>query len=327
MSARFVDAVYDGAVGRGWSSTARLAYDYYGYRGDYPYDYGEDGIALSEDGSDVHTMTGELTARRRFARRHLFTAGVEVRNQIHSHQWVRDIYGESLNVNVPGTNVGVYAQDEVRIFPWLLGNFGLRVDRFDAFGVHAAPRAGLVLLPRDQTAIKLLYGRAFRAPNAYELYYSRTARRRTPARPGGDPVNGDRVGGIALEAHPDGGDGLCLRRRPDHHTAACRRRHSRRYLLRQRGRHPRYRDRSRSGDQVPEWHCRTLQSDLRTGGGPDHGRGDVQLAPSPVEVWRSDSRVTPVPVGRRSVRRRTADARRRDARRVLHTEYHADVAA
>jgi outer membrane receptor for ferrienterochelin and colicins len=74
-------------------------------------------------------------------------------------------------VNAPGTNVGFYAQDEVRIFPWLLGNFGVRVDRFYSFGFHATPRAGLVLLPREQTAIKLLYGRAFRAPNAYELYY------------------------------------------------------------------------------------------------------------------------------------------------------------
>jgi outer membrane receptor for ferrienterochelin and colicins len=171
----FLNVVYDGPVGRRWSGTARLAYDYYAYRGDYPYDYGEDGIGLSVDDSDVHAITGELAARRRFARVHLFTAGVEVRDQIRNHQSARDIYGEVLNVNAPGTNVGFYAQDEVRIFPWLLGNFGFRVDRFSAFGFHATPRAGLVLLPREQTAIKLLYGRAFRAPNAYELYYFNAA--------------------------------------------------------------------------------------------------------------------------------------------------------
>jgi outer membrane receptor for ferrienterochelin and colicins len=167
----FLNAVYDGPVGRGWSGTARLAYDYYGYRGAYPYDYGEDGIGLSGDASSVHTMTGEWTARRRVARAHLFTAGVEVRNQFHSHQSAFDIYGETLNVKSPGTNLGFYVQDEVRIFPWLLGNVGMRVDRFSTYGFRTTPRAGLVFLPRQATAIKVLYGHAFRAPNAYELYY------------------------------------------------------------------------------------------------------------------------------------------------------------
>ncbi len=167
----FVDGVYDGVLGRGWAGTARLAYDYYRYQGHYPFDYGEDGIAGSQDGATVQTLTGELTARRRFARVHLFTAGVEVRHQGQNNQWGRNIYGESLDVDAPGTDAGFYAQDEVRFFPWLLGNVGVRVDRFSAYGAHAAPRAGLVILPRRETAIKVLYGHAFRAPNAYELFY------------------------------------------------------------------------------------------------------------------------------------------------------------
>lgn len=53
----------------------------------------------------------------------------------------------------------------------MLLNAGARVDRYPTFGSRATPRAGLVLLPRPQTAIKLLHGRAFRAPNAYEMFY------------------------------------------------------------------------------------------------------------------------------------------------------------
>jgi iron complex outermembrane receptor protein len=183
----YLNVVYDGLVGRGWSSTARLAYDYYGYRGDYPYDYGEDGLVLFEDGSDVHSVTAEVTMRRRVARVHLVTAGVEVRYQMYNNQWGRDIYGESLNVDAPGTNAAFYAQDEVRIFPWLLGNFGFRVDRMSSYGFHATPRAGLVVLPRTQTAIKLLHGRAFRAPNSYERNYF------TPMRDREFPLGPERI--------------------------------------------------------------------------------------------------------------------------------------
>lgn len=167
----FLNVVRDGPVGRGWSATARLAYDYYRYRGDYPMDYGDDGVVVFQDSADAHTITGELTARRRVATSHFLTTGLEVRRQIHNQQRASDNSGETLNVMAPGTNLGVYVQDEVRFFPWLLGNVGVRLDRFPSFGFHATPRAGLVFLPRAQSAVKLLYGRAFRAPNAYELHY------------------------------------------------------------------------------------------------------------------------------------------------------------
>lgn len=171
----YLAAVYDGPMGRGWLASAQAGYDYYGYQGDYPYDYGEDGIALLHDGAEDHSLTGELTARRRFARLHLFTAGIEVRRRIQNRQWSSDIYGGIPDVMSPGTNVGFYAQDEVRIRPWLIANLGVRLDRFPAYGFHTTPRAGLVWLPRRQTAVKLLYGRAFRAPNAYELSYNSVA--------------------------------------------------------------------------------------------------------------------------------------------------------
>jgi iron complex outermembrane receptor protein len=54
----------------------------------------------------------------------------------------------------------------------VLLNSGLRWDHyFDIFDSSLSPRVGLILLPRDRTAVKALYGRAFRAPNPYELYY------------------------------------------------------------------------------------------------------------------------------------------------------------
>ena len=165
-----ISAVYDGPIGRQWLATARVAFDDYQYEGVYPGDYGADGIALLVDGANARTFTSELTARRRVARVHVITAGAEVRHQIRNRQFGEDIYSE-FTISAPGTNLGLYVQDEVRVRPWLLATIGGRVDRIPGFGLYATPRVGLVLLPREQTALKLVYGRAFRAPNAYELYY------------------------------------------------------------------------------------------------------------------------------------------------------------
>ena len=46
---------------------------------------------------------------------------------------------------------------------------GARVDQHSYFGVFASPRAGVLLLPSEKLVVKVLYGRAFRAPTAREL--------------------------------------------------------------------------------------------------------------------------------------------------------------
>jgi outer membrane receptor for ferrienterochelin and colicins len=167
----FLSALYDGPLGGGWLASARLAYDYYGYQGAYPFDYGADGVAVYEDFAQAQALTGEITARRRVGRRQLLTVGAEVRRNLRSEQIARDLYGDAVHVSAPGTTMGIYVQDEVRLAPWLLLSGGMRVDRFASDGVRATPRAAAVFLPGSRTAIKLLHGSAFRAPNAYERFY------------------------------------------------------------------------------------------------------------------------------------------------------------
>ena len=53
----------------------------------------------------------------------------------------------------------------------LLVNLGLRHDQYDTFGGTTNPRAALIYTPASRTTLKLLYGQAFRAPNAYELFW------------------------------------------------------------------------------------------------------------------------------------------------------------
>ncbi|MBC7172673.1 MAG: TonB-dependent receptor, partial [Polyangiaceae bacterium] len=45
---------------------------------------------------------------------------------------------------------------------------GGRINHYSDFGVQATPRAGIIVLPKEWYALKLLYGRAFRAPSGRE---------------------------------------------------------------------------------------------------------------------------------------------------------------
>jgi len=66
----------------------------------------------------------------------------------------------------------VHAQDEIPLGSDLVLDLGLSYDHYSTFGNTTNPRAGLIYQPREGTSVKLLYGQSFRAPTAYELYYS-----------------------------------------------------------------------------------------------------------------------------------------------------------
>ena len=62
----------------------------------------------------------------------------------------------------------VYAQDEMKVAPWLILNGGLRFDNYEEFN-RTSPRAAVIFLPKPTESFKYLFGRAFRAPNSSEL--------------------------------------------------------------------------------------------------------------------------------------------------------------
>jgi len=171
----YADATYTGLAFSGWTSVARAGVNFYEYVGQYPLDFGADGTVVQRDGSHSIQASGELTLNRRW-RQHLFTVGGEVRRTLRDSQWAQDIGPRWTAQQSPSTPLGAYVQDELTVRPWMLVNGGVRVDHDSTFGASATPRIGVVLLPRRQSAVKLLYGRAFRAPNSYELYYFDTMR-------------------------------------------------------------------------------------------------------------------------------------------------------
>jgi iron complex outermembrane receptor protein len=96
---------------------------------------------------------------------------VEVRAGIHSY--VDKPFSIDLcTVNKPDLAAAVFAQHEITLAKkWDL-TLGVRGDFSKLYGNFASSRFGLVYRPFSSTAWKLIFGRSFRHPSAYEMFYS-----------------------------------------------------------------------------------------------------------------------------------------------------------
>ncbi len=68
--------------------------------------------------------------------------------------------------------VATYGEAELNFLPKLTFRLGGRLDWFDIFGTALSPRAAVIYQPNSRTTLKYIFARAFRAPNAYENYYT-----------------------------------------------------------------------------------------------------------------------------------------------------------
>ncbi|MEN6575157.1 MAG: TonB-dependent receptor [Phycisphaerales bacterium] len=106
---------------------------------------------------------------------HTVTVGTEFRYDARQDQkqWFgNDVY---LDSSEDSRSWGVYLQDEVKLLEKLTFIGSVRHDEYETCGGATSPRLGLIYDVWDQTTLKLLYGEAFRAPSAYELYYENAA--------------------------------------------------------------------------------------------------------------------------------------------------------
>ena len=78
---------------------------------------------------------------------------------------------DPVHIDGKGYRAGLFGQHEWQISPSLSSTLGLRVDRNNSTGTRASPRAALIWQASAWTTLKLLYGTAQRAPNAYERDY------------------------------------------------------------------------------------------------------------------------------------------------------------
>lgn len=103
---------------------------------------------------------------------HTLMVGAEYqRNQRIDQNIIYPDEGYLLRDRRDGYRAGVFVQDEWRMSDGFATTFGLRADHNDLTGTKLSPRLGLIWNASARNTLKLLYGRAHRAPNAYQAFY------------------------------------------------------------------------------------------------------------------------------------------------------------
>jgi outer membrane receptor protein involved in Fe transport len=121
-------------------------------------------------------------ARLRFKLGSMLTATVGGEGQYHPVVTMRGQYADRSFAPLPGVapyldatrpfGFGAgYALLDFRPLDWLQANAGARVDVYSTFGPIVVPRGALLFFPVEGGVLKLMSGRAFRAPSIYEQYY------------------------------------------------------------------------------------------------------------------------------------------------------------
>jgi iron complex outermembrane receptor protein len=172
----YVDLKYERTFENNVDLLARAYYDHFYYQARLMYNRSttdEPFVIENRDYAGANWAGAELAISRRLFSKHKITLGGEFRDAFNQSLGNKDINPsfEYINVNPDADNKGVYIQDEFSLNKNLILNAGVRYDYYSETGGTTNPRLALIYTPARNTTLKLLYGRAFRAPDPYELAY------------------------------------------------------------------------------------------------------------------------------------------------------------
>jgi outer membrane receptor protein involved in Fe transport len=161
---------FDHALLNGASFSTRLHAGRYAYDGEYAYT----DLAPNKDLVVGEWWGLDVDAAHKIGARQFLTFGAEYRDNFKQvlENFDPEPYVLYSDVHHSSMRWGVFAQDEIRLADPLMLYAGLRLDEYEGFGSATTPRAALIYTPSSATTFKLLAGRAFRAPNEYELYFA-----------------------------------------------------------------------------------------------------------------------------------------------------------
>jgi iron complex outermembrane receptor protein len=160
---------FDRALSNGASVSTRLHAGRYWYLGEYPYT----DLPANQDEVLGEWWGMDVNAARKIGSRQFLTFGAEYQDNFKQIQKNFDPEPYVLYTDVSGRSArwGVFAQDEIKLAEPVMLYAGARLDHYEGFGYATSPRLALIYTPSPKTTFKALAGRAFRAPNEFELHF------------------------------------------------------------------------------------------------------------------------------------------------------------
>ncbi|HEX4309268.1 MAG TPA: TonB-dependent receptor [Acidobacteriaceae bacterium] len=169
----YVEASLDRKLRENTELEVRAWYDAYAYFGGGNYDGGGMMPPVAAGVKARADWVGtEATVTRPFGEQRI-TAGTEYQYSLRIRQSA-GMLGEPSEFWFERTpwQAAVFGDAELHLVPRAIVHAGARVDWFSNYDEALSPRAALIYLPDDRTAVKYIVGKAFRIPNAYEEYYA-----------------------------------------------------------------------------------------------------------------------------------------------------------
>ena len=181
-SRNFVNAVYRHSAGPGeiqWQTS----YDNYRYHDRFNYPDPAGGIEAESDVNRGDWLDSQLTYEVPLDGVGPLTVGVSGSWDLRAQQYNLVDRFKLNYTNRPQRGVAFFAQQEWKLSPrWQLYG-GVRLDDTRYYGRALSPRVALVYQQSARTVYKLVYGRPFRNPSAFEQFYNDGGLSYVPASP------------------------------------------------------------------------------------------------------------------------------------------------
>lgn len=160
-------ATLEHAFSAGQTTRASVSFNTYDYHGSYWYDQ-----RPNSDWARGRWGVVEVQHLSSNWRKHRVVFGAQLFHNFRQVQGYREENAVTFFSDAREGSAAAYLQDEFRFAAGWILNGGLRLDRYTSFGSTLNPRLGLIRSLRPGSALKFLYGRAFRAPNVFERLYT-----------------------------------------------------------------------------------------------------------------------------------------------------------
>jgi outer membrane receptor for ferrienterochelin and colicins len=149
----------------------QMYYDRYRYRDRYDYPESQ-GIDVLQDVNRGDTLDTQLTYALPVTSAGLLTVGVQGQWDLRAEQYNLDDGALQFYANHPDRDAALFAQQEWSLsVRWKLYG-GVRLEESRNYGHFISPRMAAVYQRSTRTVYKLVYGRPFRNPSAFEQSYN-----------------------------------------------------------------------------------------------------------------------------------------------------------